>query len=61
MGCRRKSPIKLKEKLTTNALIAGMRFFGIPTRSLLIANARKFGLMVVRVDGNEGDYTMIKK
>jgi len=44
-----KSPTKPKKRLTTNALIAEMRFFGIPIESSLIASARKSGLMVARI------------
>ena len=47
--CPRKSPQKPKEKLTTNALIAEMKFFGIPIENLLIASARKSGLMVAKI------------
>jgi hypothetical protein len=47
--CQRKSPTKPKKRLTTNALIAEMGFFGIPIKNSLIASARKFGLMVARI------------
>jgi len=47
--CKRKSPTKPKRNLTTNALIAEMRFFGIPIKSLPTANARRCGLMVARI------------
>jgi hypothetical protein len=46
--CQRKSPTKPKKRLTTNALIAEMRFFGIPTESLPTVSARKSGLIVAR-------------
>jgi len=46
--CRRKSPTKLKKRLTTNVLIAEMKFFGIPIKNSLTASVRKSGLMVVR-------------
>ena len=46
---QRKSPQKQKEKLITNALIAEMRFFGIPIKNSPIAPVRKSGLMVARI------------
>jgi len=47
--CQRKSPTKPKKKLTTNALIAEMRFFGIPIKSSPTASVRKSGLIVARI------------
>ena len=47
--CQRKSPPTPKKILTTNALIAEMRFFGIPIKNSPTASVKKFGLMVVRI------------
>ena len=40
---------KPNKKLTTNALIAEMRFFGIPIKSSPTVSARKYGLMDARI------------
>jgi hypothetical protein len=43
-----KLPTKLNRKLTINALIVEMRFFGILIKSLPTASARKSGLIVAK-------------
>ena len=44
-----KTKTQTQKKLTGNALIAEMRFFGIPIKRWLSANARKCGLIVARI------------